>query len=76
MVERSVENAGVGGSIPPLGATHPKPFTNLHCTFCGKNQAQVHKLVAGSIGFICDECVLLCYEIMVNEKVPGFGNPA
>ena len=32
----------------------------LHCTFCGKSQHEVRKLIAGPTVFICDECVELC----------------
>lgn len=35
----------------------------LVCSFCGKNQHQVSKLIAGSSAFICDECVELCADI-------------
>jgi len=31
--------------------------TTLHCTFCGKSQHEVRKLIAGPTVFICDECV-------------------
>ena len=39
----------------------------LCCSFCGKNQKQVKKLIAGPGIFICDECVVLCYEIIEQE---------
>jgi ATP-dependent Clp protease ATP-binding subunit ClpX len=37
------------------------------CSFCGKNQHQVVKLIAGPGVFICDECVALCVEIIEQE---------
>jgi ATP-dependent Clp protease ATP-binding subunit ClpX len=38
------------------------------CSFCGKNQDQVYRLIAGPNGvFICDECVRLCNEILAEE---------
>ncbi|GGG27699.1 ATP-dependent Clp protease ATP-binding subunit ClpX [Lysinibacillus alkalisoli] len=40
---------------------------NLHCSFCGKPQEQVRKLVAGPGVYICDECIELCSEIVVEE---------
>jgi hypothetical protein len=40
----------------------------LHCSFCGKNQHDVNKLVAGPAVFICDECIDLCTDI-VDEKL-------
>ncbi len=39
----------------------------LHCSFCGKNQNEVSKLIAGPSVFICDECVDLCNEIISDE---------
>lgn len=40
---------------------------NLKCSFCGKTQEQVRKLVAGPGVYICDECIELCSEIVVEE---------
>lgn len=40
----------------------------LHCSFCGKNQNEVRKLIAGPSVFICDECVDLCIEIIREEN--------
>jgi ATP-dependent Clp protease ATP-binding subunit ClpX len=41
---------------------------NLRCSFCGKNQSDVKKLIAGPAVYICDECIRLCGEIMREEK--------
>ena len=41
--------------------------SNLTCSFCGKNQDQVQKLIAGSGVYICNECIELCYEIIEEE---------
>ena len=40
---------------------------NLKCSFCGKPQEQVRKLVAGPGVYICDECIELCSEIVIEE---------
>jgi ATP-dependent Clp protease ATP-binding subunit ClpX len=40
----------------------------LHCTFCGKSQQEVRKLIAGPTVFICDECVELCMDIIGEEN--------
>jgi ATP-dependent Clp protease ATP-binding subunit ClpX len=40
----------------------------LHCSFCGKSQHEVKKLIAGPTVFICDECVDLCTDIIREEK--------
>ncbi len=41
--------------------------TNLTCSFCGKDQEQVKKLIAGSGVYICNECIELCHEIIEEE---------
>jgi ATP-dependent Clp protease ATP-binding subunit ClpX len=47
----------------------------LHCSFCGKSQDEVRKLIAGPTVYICDECIELCNEIVAEEAeerfVPG-----
>ena len=40
----------------------------LYCSFCGKNQNEVKKLIAGPSVFVCDECVELCNDIIREEK--------
>ncbi|MBJ85930.1 MAG: ATP-dependent Clp protease ATP-binding subunit ClpX [Pelagibacterales bacterium] len=40
----------------------------LHCSFCGKSQHEVKKLIAGPTVFICDECVDLCTDIIKEES--------
>ncbi len=40
----------------------------LHCSFCGKAQEEVKKLIAGPNLFICDECIGLCYEILHDNN--------
>ena len=39
----------------------------LRCSFCGKSQEEVRKLIAGPQVYVCDECVELCNEIMMEE---------
>jgi ATP-dependent Clp protease ATP-binding subunit ClpX len=41
---------------------------NLFCSFCGKNQKEVKKLIAGPAVYICDECIQLCGEIIDEES--------
>ena len=41
---------------------------NLFCSFCGKNQQEVKKLIAGPAVYICDECIQLCSEIIEEES--------
>ncbi len=44
------------------------PNDNLFCSFCGKNQKEVKKLIAGPAVYICDECIQLCSEIIEEES--------
>lgn len=47
---------------------------NLFCSFCGKNQTEVNKLIAGPAVYICNECISLCNEIIEEEiKEEGDG---
>ena len=39
----------------------------LHCSFCGKNQREVKKLIAGPNVYLCDECIQLCNDIIAEE---------
>ncbi len=43
------------------------PKNTLYCSFCGKSQHEVRKLIAGPTVFICDECVELCMDIIREE---------
>ncbi|QVL53025.1 MAG: ATP-dependent protease ATP-binding subunit ClpX [Cyanobium sp. M30B3] len=47
---------------------------HLKCSFCGKSQDQVRKLIAGPGVYICDECIDLCNEILDEELVDGHGH--
>ena len=48
------ENKGDGGKL-------------LYCSFCGKSQHEVRKLIAGPSVYVCDECVELCNDIIREE---------
>ena len=53
-----------------LGMKLPK---TLHCSFCGKSQHQVEKLIAGPRGvFICNACVSLCDEVIAGRPIPEY----
>ena len=54
------------------GATGEKV---LYCSFCGKSQHEVKKLIAGPSVFICDECIELCNDI-IRDEVPAEGASA
>ncbi len=48
----------------------------LSCSFCGKTQKQVLKLIAGPGVFICDDCIALCVEIFAEEGAADAGDDA
>jgi len=50
-----------------MSKKRPPKNNNYRCSFCGKSQDEVKKLIAGPTVFICDECIELCNEIMVEE---------
>ena len=42
--------------------------TTLRCSFCGKSQEEVEKIIAGPAVYICDECIALCNDIIEEER--------
>jgi len=47
---------------------------NLYCSFCGKSQTEVAKLIAGPTVYICNECVSICNEIIEDDKIKPRAN--
>jgi ATP-dependent Clp protease ATP-binding subunit ClpX len=47
----------------------------ISCSFCGKNQSQVNKLIAGPAVYICDECIRLCSEVIEGEEKKSLKPP-
>ena len=43
----------------------------MRCSFCEKSQSEVRKLVAGNNGYICDECITLCNEVIKDDVAPA-----
>ncbi|WP_306770628.1 ClpX C4-type zinc finger protein, partial [Moraxella catarrhalis] len=37
---------------------------DLHCSFCGKEKGEVDRLIAGTDGYICNECIELCHSML------------
>jgi len=57
----------------------PKPAaarTPLYCSFCGKSQQEVKKLIAGPRVYICEECIGLCNEIIAEDIAQQEASPA
>ena len=55
-----------GSEMSKIGGSDSK--NPLYCSFCGKSQHEVRKLIAGPTVFICDECVELCMDIIGEEN--------
>ena len=51
-----------------VGSNNGDSKNTLYCSFCGKSQHEVRKLIAGPTVFICDECVELCMDIIREEN--------
>lgn len=49
------------------GRRHQGGIENLYCSFCGKSQHEVRKLIAGPTVYICDECIDLCNDIIAEQ---------
>src|ERR1700722_921267 len=56
-----------------MGKAPSESKSTLYCSFCGKSQQEVRKLIAGPTVFICDECVELCKDIIQEEKKSSLG---
>ena len=52
-----------------MTTTKSGPKVPYRCSFCGKSQEQVRKLIAGQGVYICDECINLCQEIIEEEML-------
>ncbi len=52
---------------------HDEDGKLLYCSFCGKSQNEVRKLIAGPSVYVCDECVELCNDIIREEQDEGEG---
>ena len=63
-IDAAGPRAGAERARSPAGAQDLAPQETLYCSFCGKSQHDVHKLIAGPGVYICDECVDLCTDIV------------
>lgn len=68
----NILSAKIGERSEPASRADPESPSGsplLHCSFCGKSQDEVKKLIAGPDSFICDECVHLCVGVFDREEV-------
>jgi hypothetical protein len=65
----NILSAKIGTAQPGGGETagRPTPKAVLYCSFCGKSQHHVNKLIAGPAVYICDECVDICTDIIDEQ---------
>jgi hypothetical protein len=66
-IEAAESPASSESTLSAGGQSDPAPKT-LYCSFCGKSQHEVRKLVAGPSVFICDDCVDLCTDIVEPDE--------
>ena len=52
-----------------------RPTTITLCSFCGKSHAEVKKLIAGPGVYICDNCVILCKQVLDKELAAQLKKP-
>ncbi len=55
-------------------ADRTEDMKEVRCSFCGKTQEEVRKIIAGLNGYICDECIELCMDIIEEEQETWTGN--
>ena len=63
--------ANVTEALGVVREEHPEAQALLRCSFCGKAQAEVAKLIAGRSAHICNECIDLCDDIVQEERNVG-----
>jgi len=68
-IEAAEPRAGADRKPSPAGAHAAPARRMLHCSFCGKSQHDVRKLIAAPSVYICNECAELCMDI-VREQAP------
>ena len=67
-IEAARSGMSDGGALLAAATAVPEPDNTLYCSFCGKSQHEVRRLIAGPTVFICDKCVGLCDDIIENEE--------
>ena len=72
---RSIEAAIAALTTKVAVLAHPLRLaggrsSTLYCSFCGKSQHEVEKLIAGPKVFICNQCIDLCHRIVHRDEPP------
>jgi hypothetical protein len=66
-IEAAKPSPVAAGAISSAGTADLGSPKTLYCSFCGKSQHDVRKLIAGPLVYICDECVQLCTDVVKGE---------
>jgi ClpX C4-type zinc finger len=70
LLRRFYRDATNAAKKPPVSPETPgEPRPTIRCSFCGKHQDEVRKIIAGPTVYICDECIDLCNDIIYEEPV-------
>jgi hypothetical protein len=67
-IDAAEPRAGGARALSPTGARDSVPPKTLYCSFCGKSQHDVVKLIAGPSVYICDKCVEICVDCIRDES--------
>lgn len=63
-------------SVPEVSATSPLLHPGLRCSFCGLGEGEVERLFEGRAGYICDECVEVCIQLLEDYRDMGIKTPS
>jgi hypothetical protein len=66
-IEAAKPSPVAAGATSSAGTADPGSLKTLCCSFCGKSQHDVRKLIAGPLVYICDECVQICTDVVKDE---------
>ena len=62
--------------VPELPVTSPLLQPGLRCSFCGLGEGEVERLFEGRAGYICDECVEVCIQLLEDYRDMGVKTPS
>jgi ATP-dependent Clp protease ATP-binding subunit ClpX len=64
------------GTESPLRLLTRRKENALRCSFCGKSETEVKKLVAGPKVYICNQCIDICNQVIADSEIPGTPAPS
>lgn len=63
-------------AVPELPVASPLLHLGLRCSFCGLGEGEVERLFEGRAGYICDECVEVCVQLLEDYRAMGVKTPS